>query len=89
MVNFQDKLKVQKVNFANECSELLQQVSHIDINDDRRHRSWQDPELEEKVKARLEENYDACVRVLRLINDLLIDILRETGTLHILTEQVS
>lgn len=89
MENFQDKLRVQKVNFANECAELLQHVSDVDINDDRRHRSWQDPGLEEKVKARLEENYGACVSALRLINDLLIDILRETGTLDILTEQVS
>ena len=88
-MNFQDKLKVQKVNFANECSELLQHVSDIDINDDRRHRSWRDPGLEEKVKARLEENYDACVSALRLINGSLTDILRETGTLDILTEHVS
>jgi hypothetical protein len=77
------------VNFANECSELLQHVSDVDINDDRRHRSWQDPALEEKIKARLEENYGACVSALRLINGSLTDILSETGTLKILTENVS
>ncbi len=84
---FQNALKVQKVNFANECCFLLHSVT---LNrgkvmiDDLEHALWRDADLEERLKARLVDSYDACVSALSLINDALTEILKETKTLDIL-----
>ena len=87
---FQDKVSVQKADFANECSILLDSVSDhgSDMINNLQHWSWQDQEIGPKLKARLEGNYEACVSALRIINGILIDILKETGAFDILVEQV-
>ena len=86
---FQDALKVQKVDFTNECCLLLHNVTRgNDMVDDLQHMLWQENGLEERLKARLNESYDACVSALSLINTLLADILKETKILDILNEKV-
>lgn len=88
---FQDALKVQKVDFANECCLLLHSVTCNRGNvmvDDLQHMLWQEGGLEDRLKARLNESYDACVTALSLINTLLADILKETKILDILNEKV-
>ncbi len=88
---FQHALKVQRVNFANECCFLLHSVTsnggNVMINDPR-HALWQDEDLEDRFKVLLTDCYDACVSALSLINAVLSDILRETKTLDILTQKV-
>lgn len=88
---FQHALRVQKVNFANECCFLLHSVTsnrgNLMINDPR-HALWQDEDLEDRLIVRLEDCYDACVSALSLINAALSEILRETKTLEILTQKV-
>lgn len=88
---FQHALKVQKVDFANECCFLLHSVTssrgNVMIND-YSHALWHDAELEDQLKARLADCYDACVSALSLINALLVEILKETRTLDILTQKV-
>ena len=88
---FQDVLKVQKVDFTNECCLLLHSVTYNHGNvmvDDLQHTLWQEDGLEDRLKARLNESYDACISALSLINTLLADILKETKTLDILNEKV-
>lgn len=88
---FQAALKVQEVNFANECCFLLQSVTsnrgNVMIND-LGHALWRDEDLEEQLKARLVDSYDGCVSALSLINDALTEILKETKTLDILLQKV-
>ena len=86
----QDALRIQKADFGNECCFLLESVSHCgnSMINDLHHQSWQDQGLEDKLKIRLEENYDACVSALRLINIILREILEQTKTLDILLEKV-
>ena len=88
---FQDALKVQKVDFTNECCLLLRSVTYNRGNmmvDDLQHILRQEDGLEDRLKARLNESYDACISALSLINTLLADILKETKTLDILNEKV-
>jgi len=87
----QHALKVQKVDFANECCFLLHNVTsnrgNVLINDPH-HALWQDEDLEDRLKIRLGDCYDAFVSALSLINAALSGILRETKTLDILTQKV-
>ena len=88
---FQHALQVQKVDFENECCFLLHSVTSNCGNEmvkDLQHPLWQDNDLEERLKTRLNESYEGCRSALRLINELLTDILRETKTLHILQQKV-
>lgn len=88
---FQNALKVQRVSFANECCFLLHSVTssrgNVMIND-LGHALWRDEDLEEQLKARLVDSYDGCVSGLSLINDALMEILKETKTLDILLQKV-
>ena len=88
---FQRSLKVQRALFANGCCFLLHDVIYnrgsIIIND-RNDPPWKDSGLEARLKARLEDSYDACVSALRSINTVLNEILSETKTLEILLQQV-
>ena len=87
----QDSLKVQKVDFMNECCFLLHSVTSNRGNvmvDDLRHVLWQEQNLEERLKARLNESYDACVSALSLINTLLTDVLKETKIFDIIDAKV-
>lgn len=89
---FQHALKVQRVDFANECCFLLHSVTsnhgNVMIND-RGHALWQDDGLEDRLKSRLADSYDACVSALSLINGVLVEILKETKTLDILIRKVT
>lgn len=88
---FQNALKVQRVDFANECCFLLHSVtSHRGnvIIDDLGHALWRDEDLEERLKTRLDDCYAGCVSALALINDILTEILKETKTLDILLQKV-
>lgn len=88
---FQHALKVQKVVFANECCWLLHSVTsnrgNLMINNPH-HALWQDEDLEDRLKDHLADCYDACASALSLINAVLTDILKETKSLDILTQQV-
>lgn len=88
---FQDALRVQKTDFDNQCLFLLESVSshgHDLIVSDPLRWSRNEQELEDRLKALLEQNYDACVSALRLIDGVLTDILEQTKTLDILLQQV-
>ena len=88
---FQKALKVQKVNFANECTFLLHSVTSNRGNsmiDDLEHPLWRDSGLESRLRDRLSDSYDACVSSLSLINDILLEILKDTKTLDILLQKV-
>lgn len=88
---FQKALKVQKVNFANECTFLLHSVTsnraHSMI-DDLEHPLWRDSDLESRLRERLSDSYDGCVSSLSLINDILEEILQDTKALEILLQKV-
>ena len=88
---FQNALKVQRVNFANECCFLLHSVTanrgKVMMND-LGHALWRDEDLEEQLKARLVDSYDGCVSALALINEALKEILKETKTLDIVLQKV-
>jgi len=88
---FQMALKVQKIVFQNECCLLLDrvQLSQGDVMiDDLTHPLWQDSNLEDRIRLQLDESYDACISSLFLINQVLAEILKETGTLEILAQKV-
>ena len=88
---FQKALKVQKVNFANECTFLLHSVTSNQGNemiDDLQHPFWWDRDLENRLRDRLSDSYDGCVSSLSLINDILLEILKDTKTLDILLQKV-
>lgn len=88
---FQHGLKVQKVDFANECCFLLHSVTSNRGNEminDPHNALWHDADLEDRLIIRLADCYDACVSALSLINAALSEILRETKTLDILTQKV-
>ena len=88
---FQKALKVQKVNFANECTFLLHSVTSNRGNvmiDDLEHPLWRDGDLENRLRDRLSDSYDGCVSSLSLINDILLEILKDTKTLDILLQKV-
>ena len=85
------RLKVQKVDFENECLFLLQTVTGCRGNamiNDLRHELWHDDGLEQRLKLRLDSCYDACISALTLVNEHLLDILKETRTLDILLRKV-
>lgn len=88
----QKALKIQKVNFANECALLLHSVTGNRGNlmiDDLEDPLWRDSEvLESRLRDRLSDSYDGCVSSLSLINDILLEILRDTKTLDILLQKV-
>lgn len=89
---FQKALKVQKVNFANECTFLLHSVTSDRGNlmiDDLEHPLWRDDDLESRLRNRLSDSYDGCVSSLSLINDILVEILQDTKSLDILLQKVS
>ena len=88
---FQKALKVQKVNFANECTFLLHSVTSNQGNlmiEDFEHPLWQDGDLERRLKSRLSDSYYGCVSSLALINDVLREILEDTKSLDILLQKV-
>ena len=86
---FQDLLRVQKQTFYNECGFLLDDIegAGYDMVDNRSHWRWQDPELEIKLRSRLDDNYDACVAAVRRVRTILDEILDETKTLEILQQK--
>lgn len=63
-------------------------LTRLRIANDPQQWSRNEQELEDRLKAQLEQNYEACVSVLRLINGVLTDILTQTKTLDILLEKV-
>lgn len=84
-------LKVQKVVFQNECCLLLDRVQFSQgdaMIDDLAHPLWRDSNLEDRIRLQLDDSYDACVSSLFLINQILAEILKETGTLAILAQKV-
>jgi len=88
---FQMALKVQKVVSQNECCLLLDRVqfSQGDVMiDDLTHPLWRDSNLEDRIRLQLDESYDACISSSFLINQMLAEILKETGTLDILAQKV-
>lgn len=88
---FQMALKIQKVVFQNECCLLLDrvQLSQGDVMiGDLTHPLWRDNNLEDRIRLQLDESYDACISSLFLINQILAEILKETGTLEILAQKV-
>lgn len=89
---FQNALKVQRVTFENECCFLLHTVTSnqgLLMIDNHHHPLWQDDELEGRLRDRLSDSYGACLSSLQLVNQLLREILNETGTLEILAQRVS
>ena len=86
---FQDLLRVQNQTFCNECGFLLDGIAGAgyDMVDNRDHWRWQDPELEIKLRSRLDKNYDACVAAVRRVRVILDEILDETKTLEILQQK--
>ena len=87
----QKALKIQKVNFANECALLLHSVTGNRGNlmiDDLEDPLWRDGNLENQLRDRLSDSYDGCVSSLSLINDILLEILKDTKTLDILLQKV-
>ena len=88
---FQNALKVQRVDFENECCFLLHSVT---LNrgkvmvEDLGHALWQDEDLENRLTAQLGDAYQGCGAALSLINNLLIEILEETRTLDIVRKKV-
>lgn len=89
---FQCALKVQRVDFANECAFLLHAVTSNRgsvMIDDLRHPLWEDADLEDRMKINLNDCYAGCVSALSLINNILTEILKETKTLDILLQRVS
>ena len=88
---FQKALKVQRVKFANECTFLLHSVTSNRGNlmiDDLEHALWRDRDLENRLRDRLSDSYDACVSSLSLINEILLEILKDTKTLDTLLQKV-
>ena len=55
---------------------------------DLKHTLWRDDDLEVRLRLQLSDSYDACTSSLLLINQILAEILKETGTLEILAQKV-
>lgn len=89
---FQTSLKVKTVRFENECRFLLHSVTSGRGNvmvEDLQHPLWQDPDLKERQKAKLNaKTYDACASSLRLIRQTLEEILKDTCKLEVLVPKV-
>ena len=78
---FQNILRIQKTAFENECRLLLSTfTTHEDeMLNDRTSGLWRNWELDRKLAERLDESFVICVSTLELIDESLVDILRETG----------
>lgn len=88
---FQNALKVQKGIFENECSFLLSNVTSKQgevMIADLRHPLWRDDNLERRLELQLKDSYGASIAALQLTDQILQDILKETGTFDIINQKV-
>ena len=91
VAELQSDLEIQRISFENECVFLLNTVTTIHgqpLLDEVRQEQSCDTGLERLLEARLEKSYDACSKALKLVRDVLSEIVTELKDLPILLPEV-
>lgn len=89
--HFQQRFKIQRAIFRNQCRILLDIVTPQDATssmlEDPGHPLWIDREVDQQLAEYLEESKDACVAVVKLINEILRGVERESQSLETIVEE--
>ena len=83
---------IQRDNYFNECQLLLQDLvgdDAEDMLDDCSHHRWGDSDLAERIRKRLENNYDNCVRIMKAIKETLEEVAEELKPFDVLLSEKS
>ncbi|MCJ1436556.1 hypothetical protein MMC27_005935 [Xylographa pallens] len=80
---FQQKLKIQRTVFRNECRILLESIVEHEIAvrmlDDKNHESWHDQGLDSKLVQQLDSSKDTCVIIIGEIEDHLKEVEKDSA----------
>ena len=80
---FQQRLKIQRTVFRNECRILLEAIVEHEVAvrmlDDKNHESWHDQGLESKIVRQLDFSKDACVTVISEIEEHLKEVEKDSA----------
>ena len=80
---FQQRLKIQRTVFRNECRILLESIVEHEVAvrmlDDRHHESWHDLGLEKKLVQLLDSSKDACVTIISEIEEHLMEVEKDSA----------
>ena len=80
---FQQKLNIQRTVFRNECRILLELVVEHEVArrmvDDNTHPQWNDKELEQELVRHLDSSRDACVSIIKEIEECLQKVEKDGG----------
>ena len=89
--HFQKRFKVQRTIFRNQCRILLNNVASPNTTPsmlgDPGHPLWTDREVDQQLAEYLNESKDACVAVVKLIDEILRGVERESQSLEMIVNE--
>lgn len=88
---FQQRLKIQKAIFRNQCRILLENAVHQDVAsqmlEERNHSLWCDARTEKLLVEQLGSSREACVAVIELIDERLRGIEKESRSFETIVDR--
>lgn len=88
---FQQRLKIQRAIFRNQCRILLENAVNQDVAsqmlEERNHLLWCDAEMEKLLLEQLGSSREACITIIDLIDEGLRDIEKESRGFGAIVDQ--
>lgn len=88
---FQQRLKIQRTVFRNECRILLESVVEHDVAlrmlEDKDHPQWVDQSVDTQLLEQLDSSKDACITIITQIEEQLLNVAKDSKDFEVAVAQ--